>query len=302
MALHNIQSALESIKNDATLCEEANFGQRAAALDGLEFLIIDRIDGLLATAPPSHELLVLKQHAESLRQQLEAVDERLFQRLRQEIALGDCRGVAFQHMLDRYVGHHPHERKRNDEPGYDLLDLFVNGLLLAHPLPDETQEREPEMVFYQQTPARIILELAAKLQPAAGTVFYDLGSGLGHVPMLVHLLTEMPTRGVEWEPAYWAYAQRCAAELNLQGVTFITADARSADYNDGTIFFLYTPFEGWMLQEVLRRLRREADSRPIWLASYGPCSATLARQPWLTCAEPGVVQRDRLMVWKSRET
>ena len=36
---------------------------------------------------------------------------------------------------------------------------------------------------------------------------------------------------------------------------------RQGDYADGTAFFLYTPFEGRMLQDVLERLKGEAQKR-----------------------------------------
>ena len=53
-------------------------------------------------------------------------------------------------------------------------------------------------------------------------------------------------------------------ELNLSEVDFINVDAREAEYADGTVFFLYTPFEGKMLLEVLGRLKEEAQRADDW--------------------------------------
>jgi SAM-dependent methyltransferase len=137
------------------------------------------------------------------------------------------------------------------------------------------------MVFYQPTPARIVLELIEKADLTKEDVFYDAGSGLGQVAILVNLLSGVRTKGVELEPAYCDYARRCTRELNLSQVEFMNVDAREADYSDGTVFFMYTPFEGSLLQEVLEKLKGESCKRMIWVYTYGPCTLQVARQSWL---------------------
>lgn len=281
MITAEIQAAIEAIKKNAALYQETNFDRRVEAIDTLEFNIIDRIEGLLQTVNPSEELITLKQAAERVKRQLEEIDEVLFQRLRADIRTGRYPGTALKELIDVYVGRDPSGRRRQDEPGYDSLDLFINGLLLSRAVPGETKTREPEMVYYQQTPARIIFELVEQAQFTEEDVFYDVGSGLGQVPILVNLLSGAAAKGIEFEPAYSDYARLSAADLNLSRVTFIQADARTADYSDGTIFFMYTPFEGSMLQEVLAKLRGEAHRRRIRLFTYGPCTPQVARQSWL---------------------
>jgi hypothetical protein len=70
-------------------------------------------------------------------------------------------------------------------------------------------------------------------------------------------------------------------------VTFISCDARQADYSEGTFFFMFTPFRGAILQEVLELLRREALRRRIKIITYGPCTAEVAGQSWLEWLNPG---------------
>jgi len=299
MVIREIQADLEAIEQNATLYEEANFASRAEALDYLEFHVLDRIEGLLQTITYSTELFTLKQQAEGMKRRLEAVDATLFQRLRMDIRAGRCRGASLLALLNTYAERGANDEQAQPEIGYDNLDVFTNGLLPDLALPAETQTREPEMVFYQKTPARIIFELVEKGQLTDDDVFYDLGSGLGHVPILVNLLSGATTKGVEVEPAYCAYAIACATELNLSRVSFIQADARTADYSDGTVFFLYTPFEGRMLQVVLERLRAEAQRRSITLFSYGPCTLHLAQQDWLSCADITAVGVYKLAEFRS---
>jgi SAM-dependent methyltransferase len=122
--------------------------------------------------------------------------------------------------------------------------------------------------------------MIGKARFGEGDVFFDLGSGLGQVPLLVNLLAGVDAKGIEFEPAYCEHAKRYAEELKLPRVEFIQADARDADYTAGTVFFLYTPFEGGILATVLERLRDEA-GWDIRVFTYGPCTATVAEAGWL---------------------
>ena len=124
---------------------------------------------------------------------------------------------------------------------------------------------------------------------------------MGHVTTLVHLLSGATARGVEFEPAFCEYARACAAALNLTQVEFINADARRADYAEGTSFYMYTPFEGSMLAEVLERLRERSRSTPIRLATYGSCTAIVAQQDWLSAPSPVEPGSERLAIFSSHD-
>jgi SAM-dependent methyltransferase len=270
-----IQSDVEAIEENRTLFDEANFIGRVEAIDRIEFHILGRI-GVALGSHPAEGLMGLKYRAEWLRDQLEEINARLFQKLRAQIRSGSLIGEELKHELERYG-----RDKGGSSRDYDGLDVLVGGLLRLDPSPQETQPREPEMVFYQPTPARIILELLEKTSITRDTVFYDLGSGLGHVCILVNLLTGARVKGIEFEPAFCDYARRCASGLNLSRVKFINVDARTADYSDGTIFFMYTPFRGGLLKEVLQKLRRESDKRTSRICTYGPCTLDVSNQTWL---------------------
>jgi SAM-dependent methyltransferase len=274
-----IQSDIEAIEKNEALNEEANFVDRAEAIDFIEFHIIDRIDGMLRESRQVENLTELKQRAESLKNRLEEINEKLFQRLRVDIRSGNYTSEDL-HQFDKHVGCAFRERNW-DETGYDALDMFVNDLLRIDIALKETKQREPDRVFLQPTPARIVLELVEKANIVEDDVFYDLGSGLGQVPILVRLLTGAKTKGVEFEPAYCDYAQQCVKRLNLSHVEFMNRDARDADYSDGTIFFMYTPFMGKLLQEVLEKLESESRKRSIKICTYGPCTPHVSNQSWL---------------------
>jgi SAM-dependent methyltransferase len=168
-----------------------------------------------------------------------------------------------------------------DRPEYDDLDVIVNRLLRAGRMPGPTRDLEPNMVEFYKTPARVVFGLAERVSWGPEDVFFDLGSGLGQVVLLVHLLTGVAARGVEIEPAYCEYARGCAMAHGLGDVKFIEGDARDADLSAGTVFFLFAPFRGEVFCKVMERVKAVAASRTIRVISYGPCSAEIARLDWL---------------------
>lgn len=295
-----IRSNIEARESPAALYVETNFSARAEALDFLEFDVIDRIEGMLLNAGWSEALTNLKHYAETVRMRLERVDEGLFRRLRQNIASGNYTSAQLKQRIAEYACGASGGGSQADD-GYDNLDALVNGLLLTEVAPEGPSRRDPEMLFYQPTPVRIVLEMVERADFRQHDVFYDIGSGLGQVSILVHLLTGIRAKGVEVEPDYCDYARRCARGLNLSQVRFVNVDAREADFSDGTTFFLYTPFKGRMLQRVLERLRQESKKRRIRLCTYGPCTLHVARQTWLERLDQNGNQVDRLAMFRTRK-
>jgi SAM-dependent methyltransferase len=224
--------------------------------------------------------LVLQQQAIDLQQRLEAINAELFQTMRAGIQAGRYTRQQLRQEFDQYTAY------RADQPGqahlgHEGLDVLVRGILETEPLPPETEPPGEEMIHFERTPASAILEMIDRAGFSPGRIFYDLGSGLGQVVILVNLLTSVWAKGIEIEPAYHAYAQQSALKLGLEQVVLLNADARNVNYNDGDIFFLFTPFTGSLLQTVLDKLRDVARIHSITICTYGPCTLTVAQQPWL---------------------
>ncbi len=282
--IDEIRIDIEAIEKDASLFEERSFDRRIEAIDFIDFYIIDRVEELLKNTNQPDQLLLLKNCAGNVKAGLEAININLFKKLRASIGSGEYKGKKFKDLINEYMVFDLAGNEHEQDAGYDNLDLFINGLFSFQDVPEQTLDLEPEMVFYQKTPARIIFELAEKLHFTKYDVFFDLGSGLGQAAMLVNLLAGIRTIGIEFEPAFCNYARDCAAKLNLPNVSFVNIDARKADYSKGTIFFMYTPFKGKILQEVLGALKKESLRRDIKIITYGPCTAEVASQSWLQCA------------------
>lgn len=278
-----IQFDIKVIEDDTSLYVQTNFDSRADALDFIDFHIIDRIEGLLQSAEAKERLEFIKQHAEKIKGDLEEVDCNMFKQLREKISMGIYTGTWFKEMIAEYTRYDLDDLNQPDQIGYNNLDAFINGLLSDQEIPEATLAREPEMVFYQKAPARIIFQLVEQARLKQDDVFFDLGSGLGQVTILVNLISGATAKGIEYEPAYCNYARACVSQLNLSNIEFINADARKGDYAEGTVFFLYTPFEGFLLQDMLNILQKESQKRTIRIFTYGPCSSPIARQSWLNC-------------------
>ncbi len=106
----------------------------------------------------------------------------------------------------------------------------------------------------------------------------DLGSGLGRVVMLGHLLSNARATGIEIQDHLVHRARERCAALGLTSVAFHHANAAEIDL-DGSVFFLYAPCNGEMLARVLDRVAEVARRRPIVVCTVG---LELHDAPWLT--------------------
>lgn len=278
-----LSARLDALERDASLREPERLRERSDALDWL--------DGCLAGGG-SADNATSRARLEALVAALQAVDDAVFARIRRAIRDGNGAPAlqAWTAISDAYVD--------DASDRYDHLDHLISGVLAIGDAAGSLKPLDEGMVFYQPTPARHIFDSLARLALSERDVLVDLGAGLGHVPLLAAICSPARCVGVEWQPAYVAAARRGARELRLDRVTFLSGDARHADLSTGSVFYLYTPFEGAMLHAVLDRLQDEACRRPIRLCTLGPCTETVARASWLR--PHGVITTGRPAIFHSR--
>ncbi|WP_158545117.1 methyltransferase domain-containing protein [Dyella monticola] len=278
--LHALEAQIGALSHDRSLREPRELGRRIDALERLECWML-RAD-LMADAS-------LAQRAEVLTAELEAINRHVYQTLRNDIRQGDGARVLHEwHATLRRIG---------DDEGYDALDELIGGVLQLGEPQDEA-ELEDEMVFYQPTPARHILDFIQRVPLNNRDVVIDLGSGLGHVTMLTAICTQARCVGVELQRSYVETATRSVHALGLRNAQFIAEDVRQARLSDGTVFYLYTPVTGAMLRTVLDRLKCEAQSRAIRVCTLGPCTTVVARESWLRA--DGEADHKRVALFQSR--
>ena len=234
---------------------------------------LERLDACLTFAETAPHGAIAR--ARALQAELAAIERAFCADLRGAIRRGERPAWLLEQVREcaRGSAFAPDQFDARDSIVADLLELEEPAASLA--------AAERDLVPYQPTPARHIFDFLARAAPQAGEVVVDFGSGLGHVPLLSAICTEATCVGIEREPAYVAVAQRAARALGLRNVRFEAKDVRDADLSDASLCYLYTPFTGAVLRGVLDALRKQARRRALRIATFGPCTAVVARESWL---------------------
>lgn len=295
MDIHELQVEVNRWQQRSDLMAEQQLLARAAALDFLRFAE----EMIQMQGPLTPEAQQVRAAAASFAATLTTVNQALFTRIRSGMQAGTLRDAALRTYLNQFTSYGTAVCD-GVYTSYDGLDVLLDGLFALPEAPAPIRTLDAEMVHCEETPARAILDLIDHVGWQPQDIFYDLGSGLGQVVMLVHLLTGIEARGVEVEPAFVAFAAAQAHALNLAPVTFLNIDARAADYRDGTIFFLFTPFRGEILRTVLSRLQLVAQTHLIRVCTFGFCTPRVAEQPWLHPLYGDPQHEYRLVIFESQ--
>jgi hypothetical protein len=290
-ALRNLLNTLDAACH---LADSDRFGERAEALERLDAF---DLDAEASSDNVTSDQFALYRRARDLRAELEDANSRFCARIRDAIRRGAGRDALLRCAAEAASGRTERTNSTDDGDSYDYLDELVSGVFQFTVPGAPKIHLSSEMVAYQPTPARHVFEMIDRMKVTAKDVFVDLGSGLGHVPLLVAICTETRAIGIELEPAYVESARHSAEELRLGNAIFLTGDARDVDFSSGTIFYLYTPFRGSILRVVLDRLRAEANTRAIRVCTFGPCMPAVAAESWLAL-DP--IESGRVSVFRSR--
>jgi hypothetical protein len=173
-------------------------------------------------------------------------------------------------------------------------DAWVDQAFGLDDIPDD---RELPVGCVPYLPCRVDTILRAVDRAAVGPadVFVDIGSGVGRVTTLVHLLTGASTIGIEFQPHLAARSRALAERMDLPRVNVVVgeADRLAGDVTIGTVFFLYCPFSGPRLERVMDQLGAIAEKHMIRVCAV---DLPLPARPWL---EPIGQLTDGLAVFRS---
>ena len=288
MSIENaLTSLIEDLEQVRSLEEPRLLRQRIEALDDL--------DALLSGAPAGQPIATTLLHrAKAIYSRLESVNLSLCKSIRRDIQRGAGRASLLEWTPDANDA-----ADLVNSRGYDYLDELISGVLQFEKPSAEVVPLEPEMVAYQPTPARHIFDLIRRTALTEHDFLIDLGSGLGHVTLMSSICTSASCTGIELEPSYIDCGRKSARSLNLNNISFIHGDARAADLSRGTVFYLYTPFSGAILREVLNSLRQEAAKREIQICTFGPCTRVVAKEEWLNVI--GTLETDQIAIFRSHD-
>lgn len=168
-----------------------------------------------------------------------------------------------------------------DSMNPDERDRAIDGALGLEP-PPECAAIPPGdgLIGHHASSADAILGALRAANVSAHDTFIDLGSGTGKAVMLARILTGATARGIEIQRdlVERATATALAAGIDVSFTHGDVRDVRDAAIDDGTVFFMYTPFVGDALRATLTRLERVAAKHAIVVCSLG---FELRDAPWL---------------------
>jgi SAM-dependent methyltransferase len=174
-------------------------------------------------------------------------------------------------------------------------DAWVDLVFGLDELPDDGPELPRGCAPYLPCSVDALLRLVEHAEVQASDVFVDVGSGVGRAALLVHLLTGAAAIGVEIQPALVRASRDLSARLQVSRFSPVEGDAARLTglITIGSIFFLYCPFSGERLEQLLDDLEAIARTRPIRICCV---DLPLLARPWLTLASPPFVD---LAVYRS---
>lgn len=163
-------------------------------------------------------------------------------------------------------------------------DAWIDVVFEVDATPEDGPELPRGCVPYVPCAVDALLRVVEQAHVSPTDVFVDVGSGLGRAAALVHLLTGASAIGIEIQPALVRAARALAARLLVSRVSCIEGDAARLTryFTIGSVFFLYCPFSGDRLANVLADLEAIARTRTIRVCAVDlplpPCT-WLVRDP-----------------------
>jgi hypothetical protein len=122
---------------------------------------------------------------------------------------------------------------------------------------------------YQPSEIIDIWRIFEYLPFAAGSVFYDLGSGYGHALFYgAAVRPDLFFRGIELMSVRVEECQSVASRLGIGNVAFQAGDSTSGGFDEADIIFLFNPFPPDTEGEVRNRIEELADVKPLVILDY----------------------------------
>jgi precorrin-6B methylase 2 len=157
----------------------------------------------------------------------------------------------------------------------DDRDTFVDEMLGFDHIPSDSEVPRGGTP-YLPCGVEEIVRMVREVPLRSTDTFIDLGSGVGRVAILAHLISGARAGGIEIQRPLVALARERAEALRLPDVTFVLGNVVDTEL-DASVFFLYSPFGGDMLRTVLGKLEALARTRPIVV-----CTVDMElHAPWL---------------------
>ncbi|MBV8117272.1 MAG: class I SAM-dependent methyltransferase, partial [Candidatus Eremiobacteraeota bacterium] len=147
--------------------------------------------------------------------------------------------------------------------------------------PESTGDARAHATHYEPVPIATFRRLVAQLPAAVirTSVFVDVGAGMGRAILLASEYAFKQVVGIEISPALLQTARDNLARAHdlatcCRDVRLVRGDARRHRFSAGDlVVFLYNPFDGEALDDVLDRLATRPTPGCEWILYYTPVHA-----------------------------
>lgn len=124
----------------------------------------------------------------------------------------------------------------------------------------------------------------------ATDVFVDIGCGKGRVVCCASLSPVREVIGIDHAPEMCVLARKNVSRLLMQHspIRILNVCATGYDYSEGSVFYLYNPFDAVILDNVLGKIRESLNRkmRPVTIIYANPVHEhSLSACPWLSMVE-----------------
>jgi SAM-dependent methyltransferase len=131
---------------------------------------------------------------------------------------------------------------------------------------------------YRATKVRPFLQLLDNLKLPRDCNFVDIGSGKGRVLLIASQYGFRKVVGIEFSGELCAIARQNVKAFSrnakpLSSIEVIETDATKYDFQaEDRVFFMYNPFDGFILGKVVDNIRRSLEENPrrVWLIYNTP--------------------------------
>ena len=147
-------------------------------------------------------------------------------------------------------------------------DQFFDELIGLHDKPAVPTQFSEDAIGYVEASVEAVLRMLDAIELEEHDLFCDVGSGLGRIPILVHLLTGLPTLGVEIDRELCAKGQALLSSNEIAKVDLRAASALDADLSEVTVFSFNLPFDDATLATFLNRIRPHPGAGAIRIYPY----------------------------------
>jgi len=143
---------------------------------------------------------------------------------------------------------------------------------------DTRSDNQSHSAPYRATKVGPLLQLLNTLNLPRDSNFLDIGSGKGRVLLIASQYGFRKVVGIEFSGELCAIARKNVEAFSrnakpLSSIEIIETDATKYSFQaEDRVFFMYNPFDGFVLASVLDNIRRSLEENPrrIWLIYNTP--------------------------------